>query len=61
MREMRNVYKILIQKPDEKRPLRRLSHRWEDNIRMAVIEVWEGMVSGINLQIPQKAGNFLTM
>jgi len=32
--EMRNVYKILIRKPKGKRPLGRLRHRWEDNIKM---------------------------
>jgi hypothetical protein len=34
MGEMRNAYKILILKPDGKRPLERPRHRWEDNIRM---------------------------
>jgi len=33
MREMRNAYKILVGKPEWKRPLGRLRHRWEDNIR----------------------------
>jgi len=31
---MRNVYKILVIKPEGKRPLRRPRNRWEDNIRM---------------------------
>jgi len=30
-REMRNVYKILVGKPEGKRPLRRYRHRQEDN------------------------------
>jgi hypothetical protein len=30
--EMRNVYKILVQKPEGKRPLGRPRRRWEDNI-----------------------------
>jgi hypothetical protein len=34
MGEMRNAYNILIGRPDGKRPVTRLMHRWEDNIRM---------------------------
>jgi hypothetical protein len=34
MEEIRNTYKILVRKPEEKRPLRRLRCRWEDNTRM---------------------------
>jgi hypothetical protein len=32
MGEKRGVYRILVRKPEEKRPLGRLRHRWEDNI-----------------------------
>jgi hypothetical protein len=28
------VYKILVRKPEGKRPLGRPRHRWEDNIKM---------------------------
>jgi hypothetical protein len=31
MREMRNVFIILIGTPEMKKPLRRSRHRWEDN------------------------------
>jgi hypothetical protein len=31
---MRNAYKILVGKPEGKKPLGRLMHRWEDGIRM---------------------------
>jgi hypothetical protein len=31
---MRNAYKVLIRKPEGKRPLGRPRHIWEDNIRM---------------------------
>jgi hypothetical protein len=31
--EMRNMYKICIGKPEEKRPLGRPRLRWEDNVR----------------------------
>jgi hypothetical protein len=33
MREMRNAYKFLVEKPEGKRPLERPRCRWEDNIR----------------------------
>jgi hypothetical protein len=35
---MRNVYKILVGKPEGKRPLGRTGHRWEDNITMDLRE-----------------------
>jgi hypothetical protein len=34
MGEMRYVHKILIRKPEGKRPLGGSSHRWDVNIRM---------------------------
>jgi hypothetical protein len=34
MGEMRNAYKILIGKPEGRRPCGRPRRRWEDNIRM---------------------------
>jgi hypothetical protein len=41
---MRNAYKILVRKPEGKRPLRRHRHRWECNIRMDLTEIgWEGV------------------
>jgi hypothetical protein len=42
--EKRNAYRILVGKPEGKRPLGRPRHRWLDNIRMDVREiVWGGM------------------
>jgi hypothetical protein len=35
----RNEYKILVEKPEEKRPLGRLESRWEDNIKMDVTDI----------------------
>jgi len=32
--EMRIAYRILVGRPERKRPLRRPRRRWEDNIRM---------------------------
>jgi hypothetical protein len=34
MREKRGVYKVLVGKPEGKRPLGRPESRWEDNIKM---------------------------
>jgi hypothetical protein len=37
--EERGVYRVLVGKPERKRPLRRPRRRWEDNIRMDLQEV----------------------
>jgi hypothetical protein len=34
MGEKRNAYRILVGKPEEKRPLGRPRHRWMDNVKM---------------------------
>jgi hypothetical protein len=34
MGEMRNFYKILVRKPEGKKPLERPRHTWKDNIQM---------------------------
>ena len=39
MGERRGVYRVLVGKPDEKRPLGRPRRRWEDNIKMDLQEV----------------------
>jgi len=39
MGERRVVYRILVWKPDGKRPLGRPRRRWEDNIKMDIQEV----------------------
>jgi hypothetical protein len=40
--EMKNSLKILVSKPEGKRPFRRPRYKWEDNIRMALREIgWE--------------------
>jgi hypothetical protein len=38
MGEKRNVYRLLVGKPEGKRPLGRLRHRWIDNIKMDLLE-----------------------
>jgi len=35
----RDVYRVLVRKPEGKRPLGRPRHRWEDNIKMVLQEV----------------------
>ena len=43
MEEGRGVHKVLVGKPEGKRPLGRPRHRWEDNIKMDFGK-WEGVV-----------------
>jgi hypothetical protein len=44
MGQMRNAYKILVGKPEGKRPLGRARRSWEDNIRMDLREIeWQGV------------------
>ena len=38
----RGVNRVLVGKPEGKRPLRRPRHRWEDNIKMDFQEVGGG-------------------
>jgi len=41
-RERRGVYKVLVGKPEGKRPLGSTRHRWEDNIKMDFLELGFG-------------------
>jgi hypothetical protein len=46
----KEVYKVLVGKPERKRPLGRPRLRWEDVIRMGLMEiVWGGGVEWIQL------------
>ena len=49
MGEGRGVYRVLVGKPEGKRPLGRPRHRWVDNIRMDLQEVVCGYVDWIGL------------
>ena len=42
MEERRGVRKVLVGKPDGKRPLVRPRRKWEDNIKMDVEDVGRG-------------------
>jgi hypothetical protein len=45
MGEKRNAYKILVRKPEGKRPLGRPRCRWVENIKIDLREIgWDGMV-----------------
>jgi len=63
MGEERGVYRVLVGKPEGKRPLGRPRRRWVDNIRMDLQEVgcelaqdrdrWRRLVSAVmNLRVP---------
>jgi hypothetical protein len=69
MEEKRNAYRLLVGKPDRKRPLGRQRRRWVDSIRMDLGEIgwcgvdWIGLAQDrdkwravMNLGVPQNAG-----
>jgi hypothetical protein len=39
MGEGRGAYRVLVERPEGKRPLGRPRHRWEDNIKMDLGEI----------------------
>jgi hypothetical protein len=44
MEEKRNMYRVLVGKPEGKRPLGRPRHRWVDNNKIDLREIgWGGM------------------
>jgi hypothetical protein len=74
MGEERGVYRVLVGKPEGKRPLGRHRRRWDDNSRMDLQEVrcggtdWIGLAQDrwraianvvMNFRVPYNAGNFL--
>jgi hypothetical protein len=75
MGERRGVYRVLVGKPEEMRPLGRPRRRWEDNIKMDLQEVgcgvwtelicsdrdkWRAIVNAVmNLRVSIKCGEVL--
>jgi len=58
MGERRGVYRVLVRKPEGKRPLERPRRRWEDNIKMDLHEVICGVWAGSSwLRIGTGGGN----
>jgi hypothetical protein len=49
MGEERKVYKVLVGKPEGRRPLGRPRHRWEDGVRMDLRDIGLGCVDWIRL------------
>jgi hypothetical protein len=49
MVEKRNVYRLLVGKPEGKRPLARPICRWIDNIEMDLLEIGLGGMDWIGL------------
>jgi hypothetical protein len=49
MGEKRNVYMLLVGKPEGKRPLGRPRRRWIDNIKMDLLEILLNVVDWIGL------------
>jgi len=49
MGERRGVYRVLVGKPEGKRPLGRPRRRWEVNIKMDLLEVACGVMDWIEL------------
>jgi len=46
MKERRGVYRVLVGKPEGKRPLGRPRCRWDNNIKMDLQEVGYGVWTG---------------
>ena len=51
MEEVRGVHKVMVGKPERKRPLGRPRRRWEDNIKMDLEEVGRGCVNWMELAL----------
>jgi hypothetical protein len=49
MGEKRNLYRLLVRKPEEKRPLGRPRRKWTDSIKMGLLEIGLGGMDWIGL------------
>ena len=57
MGESRSVYRIMVGKPEGKRPLGRPRRRWEDNIKMDLQEMRCEVVDWIWLRVDTGGGH----
>ena len=57
--EKRASYRILVGKPERKRPLGRPRHRWEDNIKIYLQEVGCGCIDWFKLSQDRDRGQAL--
>jgi hypothetical protein len=57
--EKRHAYRILVGKPEGKRPLGRPRRRWEDNIRIDFREIGWGGMDWIDLVQDRDSGGLL--
>jgi hypothetical protein len=48
MEEGRNVYRVLVGKPERKRPLEKPRRRWENGIKMGLREIGWGVGCGVD-------------
>ena len=48
MREERTVYRVLVRKPDRKRPLGRARRRWENKKNL---KKWDGIVRTLSARL----------
>jgi len=59
MEERRGVHRVLVEKPEGKRPLGRPRRRWEDNIKMDLQEVGGGF--GYWMEVAQDRDRWRTL
>jgi hypothetical protein len=59
MGEWGGVYRVLVGKPEGKRPLGRSRRRWEDNIKADLQEVGCGLWTGLSWPRIETGGGFL--
>jgi hypothetical protein len=59
MGERRGVYRVLVEKPEGKRPLGRPRLLWEDNIKMDLQELGCGVMDWIELAHDRDSGERL--
>ena len=59
VKERRGVYRVLVGKPEGKRPLGRPRHRWKDDIKMELQEVGCGGIDWIELAQGRDSGGCL--